>query len=137
MSAWAIYPRQSDCRIQYVTFNRGSANSSVYSDHHGDQLTRLSKFLRENKVWNVDTEALRGNRSFHFCICVLTSRLRQKLSLILLASRRNSTVLYCAALRSRGSSVERLGAVSDMFKLDLVLYMQLFSGTQLQLSPRV
>ena len=68
------------------------ANSSVYSDHHGDQLTRLSKFRRENKVWNVDTEALRGNRSFHFCICMLTSRLRQKLSVILLASRRNSTV---------------------------------------------
>ena len=46
-------------------------------------------------------------------------------------------LLYCAALRSRGRSVERLGTVSDMFKLDLVLYMQLFSGAQLQLSPRV
>ena len=38
---------------------------------------------------------------------------------------------------SRGSSIEGLGTVSDMFKLDLVLYMQLFSGTQLLLSPRV
>ena len=65
--------------FRYVTFNRGCTNSSVYSDHHGDQLTRLSKFLRENKVWNVDTEALRGNRSFHFSICVLTSQLQQKL----------------------------------------------------------
>ena len=80
---------------------------------------------------------MRGNRRFHFCICVPTSRLREKLSLIPLASHRNSTVLYCAALHSRGSSVERLGTVSDMIKLDLVLYMQLFSGVQLQLSPRV
>ena len=126
-----LYTRANQiAEFSYVTFNRGCANSSVYSDHHGDQLT-------VPEVWKVDTEALRGNRSFHFCICVLTSRLRQKLSLILLPSRRNSTVLYCAALRSRGSSVEWLGAVSDMLKLDLVLYMQLFSGAQLQISPRV
>ena len=80
--------------------------------------------------------ALRGNRSFHFCIFVPSASIPVKLSLIPLASRRNSTVLYSAALRSRGSSVERLGTVSDMFKPDLVLYVQLFSGTQLQLSPR-
>ena len=133
-----LYTRANQiAEFRYVTFNRGCANSSVYSDHHGVQLTRLLKFLRENKVWNVDTEALRGNRSFHFCICVLTSWLRQKLLLVLLASCCNSTVLYSAALCSRSSSVERLGTVSEMFKLDLVLYMQLFSGTQLQLSPRV
>ena len=40
-----LYTRANQiAEIMYVTFNRGCANSSVYSDHHGVQLTRPSKF---------------------------------------------------------------------------------------------
>ena len=40
-----LYTRANQiAEIIYVTFNRGCANSSVYSDHHGVQLTRQSKF---------------------------------------------------------------------------------------------
>ena len=74
--------------FRYVTFNRGCANSSVYSDLHAWRSVEKAVEVPEGefKVWNVDTEALRGNRSFHFCNCALTSWLRQNLSLLLLAS---------------------------------------------------
>ena len=40
-----LYTRANQiAEIINVTFNRGCANSSVYGDHHGVQLTRLSKF---------------------------------------------------------------------------------------------
>ena len=40
-----LYTRANQiAEIIYVTFNRGCANSSVYGDHHGVQLTRQSKF---------------------------------------------------------------------------------------------
>ena len=48
MAMWCprgLYTRANQiAEIRNVTFNRRCANSSVYGDHHGVQLTRLSKF---------------------------------------------------------------------------------------------
>ena len=128
MSAKAALP--APIRLLNSDMSRSIADVQTHQYHHGISLQGCQIFQRENDLWDIDTEAERGNRSFHFCICVLTSRLREKLSLIPLASSRNSTVLYCAALCSRGSaslvphchmpSVEWLDTVPTMFKLDLV-----------------
>ena len=83
----------------YVTFNRGCANSSVYMYIYGD----CHGISRQGSQGRIRYETLipkqRGVvEAFISVLCAY--QLQEKLSLIRLVSRHNSTVLYCAALRS-------------------------------------